>query len=156
MDSISQLKAELSVPVPRHSPINENPKSDIKNIFSKFPRQGFRLACYFWKKYFFLSDFEFEWMVDRCDTETLNSAFSCEIKSILIENNLIYPQRAGPDFFQRFFILLFYRNLFYLMYSIGSYKYLELGKVVYKARIYSSDIDRQIENVMNFTFLESF
>ena len=101
--SISQLKAEFSISVPHHSPISWNPKSDIKNIFSKFATLGLSLGWYFGQKYFFLSDFEFEWMVDRCDNETLNSAFSCGIESILIENNHIYPQRVGLYFFRDFF-----------------------------------------------------
>ena len=85
MDSISQLKAELSVLVPHHSSMSLNPKSDIKNFFLKIMTMGLTLATKFGPKKFFVSDFEFEWMVDRCDNETLDSALSCEIESIFFE-----------------------------------------------------------------------
>ena len=105
MDSISQLKAELSVSVPHHSHINENPKSDIKKLFSKITTLGLSLGWYFGQNYFFLSDFEFEWMVDRCDNETLNSAFSCEIEFILIEYkpHLTPRKRNSNDFHSVFY-----------------------------------------------------
>ena len=94
MDSISQLKAELSVSVPHHSFMSLNPKSDIKNFFPKIMTMGYSLATKFGPKYFFLSDFEFEWMVDRCDSETPNSAFSCEIEFILMDFSDISAKHA--------------------------------------------------------------
>ena len=85
MDSIPQLKAELRVSLSHLSTIHSNSKSERKKYFCPkiHPRLKPRVANF--EKIFFISDFGFYLIGEWCGTETLNSAFSCEMESVLIE-----------------------------------------------------------------------
>ena len=114
MNSISQLKAELSVSLSHLSTIHSNSKSERKKYFCPkyHPRLKHRHRN-FWRD-FFASEFVFHLIVQRCGTEMLNSAFSCEIEFILIEYKPhLTPRKRNSNDFHSVFYLFFRLNYYY-------------------------------------------